>query len=199
MTRAGLPALRDDEGLVLLRVAREAITARLLKHPAPDPGRVPARLLVHQGAFVSLHREVTLRGCIGVILPREPLVLTVQHCAVSAAVGDPRFPPLDVSELDDVSIDVSVLSTPVRVRDAGGIVPGTHGLIVTRGSRRGLLLPQVARDQGWDVGTFLAETCRKAGLPPDAWERGAAIEVFEAEVFSESRRGSGPAQHRTGP
>jgi len=180
-----IPPLRDGEARALLEVARETIAAQLAGRPLPDPDRVPARLLVHQGAFVTLHRSGELRGCIGVVAPNEPLVRTVAHCALSAAFSDPRFPPLDPSELDEVQIEISVLTPPIPVEEIDRIVPGRHGLMVQLGERRGLLLPQVATEHGWDVRTFLGETCRKAGLPPDAWERGALLETFEAEVFSE--------------
>ena len=180
-----VPPLRSDEARALLRVAREAITARLGRRPLSEPDRVPARLLVHQGAFVTLNRFGELRGCIGLVAPSEPLVRTVAHCALSAAFDDPRFPPLEPVELDEVRIEISVLTPPVPVEELDRIVPGRHGLMVRLGARRGLLLPQVATEHGWDVKTFLGETCRKAGLPADAWERGAFIETFEAEVFSE--------------
>ena len=180
-----VPPLREDEARVLLAVARETIAARLAARPHPEPDRVPARLLVHQGVFVTLHHSGDLRGCIGLVAPDQPLVRAVAHCALSAAFDDPRFPPLDPVELDEVRIEISVLTPPVPVEEIDRIVPGRHGLMIQMGARRGLLLPQVATEHGWDVRTFLRETCRKAGLPADAWERGAVLESFEAEVFSE--------------
>lgn len=182
---SAVPPLREDEGRALLAVAREAIASRLGRRPVPEPDQVPARLLVHQGAFVTLRRTGKLRGCIGLVAPSEPLVRMVANCALSAAFDDPRFPPLEPAELEQVRIEISVLTPLEPVKETDCIVPGRHGLMVSLGSRRGLLLPQVAAEHGWDVRTFLAETCRKAGLPTDAWERGALIETFEAEVFSE--------------
>jgi AmmeMemoRadiSam system protein A len=178
------PPLREEEVRLLLRVARAAITARLEGRSSPPP-RGPLRLLRRQGAFVSLHREGDLRGCIGLISPQETLLETVAYCAVAAAFGDPRFPPLERSELNALAIEISVLSPPYPVDDIKRLVAGRHGLIVTLGKRRGLLLPQVATQHGWDVATVLQETCRKAGLPIDAWERGGIVEAFEAQVFSE--------------
>ena len=184
-TMSTIPPLRDGEARALLKVARETIAAQLAGRPLPEPDRVPARLLMHQGAFVTLHRSGELRGCIGLVAPDQPLVQAVTHCALSAAFDDPRFPPLDPAELDDVRIEISVLTPPVPVEQIDRIIPGRHGLMIQLGTQRGLLLPQVAIEHGWDARTFLGETCRKAGLQADAWERGAVLESFEAEVFSE--------------
>ena len=180
-----LPLLALDEQRLLLDLARGAIAARLEDRNPPSPGNPPSRLLMQQGAFVSLHRGATLRGCVGMVAPLRPLVTTVMECAAAAATADPRFSPLDASELKTVTIEISALNPSFRIEDPRQIALGTHGLMVTAGRRRGLLLPQVAVEQGWDVTVFLEETCTKAGLPSDAWTRGAIVEAFSAQVFSE--------------
>lgn len=172
----------------LLRIAREAIEAavegRRADPPAvaDDPG-----LMRPSGAFVSLHtREGELRGCIGSIEAVAPLSLAVASNAVAAAVRDPRFAPLERSELDAVHIEISVMSPIEQVQDVTTIEVGRDGLIIRQGGRAGLLLPQVATSFGWDRETFLAQTCRKAGLSPDAWRSPSVrIERFSAEVFGE--------------
>ncbi|MFQ5878170.1 MAG: AmmeMemoRadiSam system protein A [Acidobacteriota bacterium] len=171
---------------LLLGVARAAIEARVLGRPEPPlPGHPPA-IRRPRGAFVTLRSGGDLRGCIGVVEPRDPLVEAVAHCAVAAATEDPRFPPVTESELPDIHLEVSVLDRPFRVDGPGRIEPGRHGVIVSRGAYRGLLLPQVAIEHGWDAATLLEQCCRKAGLPADAWRRGGVvIEAFEAQVFSE--------------
>ena len=179
------PPLREVEQRFLLEVARRAIRARLSGDPAPTITDPPPRLLAIQGAFVSLHREGDLRGCIGMVDPDRPLVDTVARCAAAAATEDPRFPPLSPGELDVLSIEISVLGPLFVVRDPSEIVLGRHGIIVTKGDRRGLLLPQVPIQQGWDLKTFLREACRKAVLDAQAWQRGAVIEAFGTQVFSE--------------
>ena len=107
------------------------------------------------------------------------------HCAGAAALEDPRFPPVRPDELARIDVEVSVLTPPARIADPGRIEVGRHGLVVTRGAHRGLLLPQVALEWGWTREEFLAHTCRKAGLPLDAWREGAQVFAFEAEIFGE--------------
>jgi len=177
--------LSAQDQLVLLQVAREAIGARLARRPAVFP-RVPPSLEEMRGAFVTLKAHGELRGCIGHISACRPLVETVKDAAVSSAFNDPRFPPLTPSEWPDVKIEISVLSAFEPVADPSGIAVGVHGIMVRCGYRSGLLLPQVATEQGWDRETFLSHACRKAGLPPDAW-RGpeTQIETFTATVFHE--------------
>jgi AmmeMemoRadiSam system protein A len=121
------------------------------------------------GAFVSLHLNGKLRGCIGIVEPAEVLGKTVAQCAVSAAREDPRFAPLRPEEVEDVEIEVSVL-TPLQPIAAEDVVIGEHGLLIEQGAKRGLLLPQVAVEHELDRERFLQETCRKAGLPADAWK-----------------------------
>ncbi len=141
-----------------------------------------------RGAFVTLTTAAgDLRGCIGTIEPVGPLDETVARMAVSAATRDPRFPPVTLPELPELRIEISALTVPRPLTDPEAVEIGRHGLIVTRGFQKGLLLPQVAPEWGWNRHQFLAQTCRKAGLPADAWrDPGTRIEWFEAEVWGES-------------
>jgi hypothetical protein len=150
--------------------------------PAPD---LPGVAVTGRGAFVTLRRGGALRGCIGRLISDGPLDELVRDMAIAAARDDPRFPPLAADELDGLEVEVSVLSRPAPIR-AEAVEPGRHGLIVTRGAHQGVLLPQVAREYGWDRETFLAMTCRKAGLAPDAWRQaGTRLDAFEAEVIGD--------------
>jgi AmmeMemoRadiSam system protein A len=176
--------LSREERHELLRVAREAIRQRLTGAPPSAPPRLtdPAR---RAGAFVTLRLGNDLRGCIGHPGGERLLADVVAECAVAAATEDPRFPPLTPAELARVQLEVSVLGPITPVADLAHIEVGRHGLIAEQGFRRGLLLPQVASEQGWGRETFLSHTCLKAGLKADAWKSGARIFCFEAEVFGE--------------
>lgn len=148
----------------------------------PDP---PSDILRENlGAFVTLKIDGSLRGCIGNIVGQGPLFETLARMARAAAFEDPRFAPLTETEFDRVDTEISVLSPVEECPDPEAVVIGRHGLIVMRGTNQGLLLPQVAVEWGWDRETFLAQTCRKAGLPPNAWkEAGTRLLWFEAVVF----------------
>ncbi|MFA9452556.1 MAG: AmmeMemoRadiSam system protein A, partial [Candidatus Aminicenantaceae bacterium] len=135
------------------------------------------------GAFVTLTKQGRLRGCIGFVEPIAPLCKTVTLAAIYAATRDNRFPPVTSSELKSLEVEISVLSVPRKISDPNQVKVGKHGLIISLGDRRGLLLPQVPIDNGWDRQTFLQQACLKAGLPQDAWRSGAEIQVFEAQVF----------------
>lgn len=177
--------LTDDEKQALLRIARASIQAELAgKKPPAAKGQ--GTLEEKRGAFVSLKRRGRLRGCIGFIEAKKPLVQTVEEMAVAAALQDPRFEPLREEELKEIRLEISVLSPLRKIADVGAIEVGTHGLYVRKGSRAGLLLPQVATEYGWERDTFLKETCRKAGLAPDAWrDPETEIYLFSADVFGE--------------
>jgi uncharacterized protein len=167
----------------LLDLARTALIARVRRQRPPDAAddlNIPA-----SGVFVTIYHRGELRGCLGTLDSREPLAEAVIRLAGDVAHNDHRFEPLQVHELNDVTVDVSVLTTPTPVGDLSEIVVGRHGLIVQQGRRKGLLLPQVAPEHGFDRDTFLAHTCLKAGLSADAWQHGAEIYCFEAEVFGE--------------
>ena len=181
--------LNEDEQRCLLSVARQAIRAALHREalaPESAAASLPSPHLRESGAaFVSLHRHGRLRGCVGYVVARKPLYETVAEAAAAAAFHDLRFPPLREDELDGLEIEISVLSPlfPIAPED---IRPGEHGLMVSLGPQRGLLLPQVATEYGWTRERFLEETCAKAGLEPDAWKMGARLEAFTACVFSET-------------
>jgi AmmeMemoRadiSam system protein A len=140
-------------------------------------------LLSRKGAFVTLKKKQLLRGCIGYIEPVAPLYKTVIQAAIYAASQDMRFKPVSDSELKGLDIEISVLSLPQKINDPDVITVGKHGLIISKGSKKGLLLPQVPIEQKWSRKTFLQHTCLKAGLPQDAWKSGADIFIFEAIVF----------------
>jgi len=172
-----------EERAELLRIARGSIGAALGAEPF-EVGEISEHLSEPRGAFTTLHNQGELRGCVGYIFPVRPLYRTVADTAASAALHDSRFPPVTADELPQLTIEISVLSLtqPIASED---IEIGRHGLLITYGSRRGLLLPQVPVEHGWDATTFLEQTCHKAGLPEDAWQHGATIEGFTAEIFSE--------------
>jgi AmmeMemoRadiSam system protein A len=138
---------------------------------------------------VTIHHDGDLRGCLGSLDCADSIVASLARLAGAVAHEDPRFPPLREHELPGTTIDLSLLTPPQPVHDHRAIEVGRHGLIVQDGRRRGLLLPQVAPEQGWDRHTFLIHTCLKAGLPPDAWQMGASVLSFEAEVFGELEHG----------
>jgi len=172
----------------LLGAARDAIEAAVLGR-APQPGaKESAPAMVRLGAsFVTLRRlDGALRGCIGELEASRPLVESVRVCAVSAALRDPRFPAVTASELGELHVAISVLTPPEPARVPTGVELGRHGVIITHEGRRGVLLPEVATEQGWDVEAFLAHACRKAGLPPEAWRDPAAeVSVFETLKMAE--------------
>jgi uncharacterized protein len=170
----------------LVAIARDAVrTAVGADAPAATIGG--GEFPDASGAFVTLKRGGQLRGCIGTLQCRGPLAEEIARVAASAALEDPRFPPLTAAELDGLDVEVSVLGPLEEVdpSDPGAIVIGRHGLVVEQGRRRGLLLPQVATEWGWDREQFLAQTSVKAGLPPDAWRRGATVYRFVADVFGD--------------
>jgi AmmeMemoRadiSam system protein A len=179
--------LNEDQRKTLLRIARQSITA-VLDGRSPDEKADDFDETLRQpaGAFVTLTRDGDLRGCIGSIRAVEPLYKAVASSAVSAAFRDPRFPPLRPGELEQLDLEISVMGPIERVTNIEDIVVGRDGLIISRGAYAGLLLPQVATEYRWDRQTFLGQTCRKAGLPSDAWRaQDCRIEKFSAFVFGE--------------
>jgi AmmeMemoRadiSam system protein A len=178
----------DAQQRWLVEIARAAVTEAITGRPAgaPRPDTLD-ELAGASGAFVTLKRDGHLRGCIGTLECRQPLAVEIARVAVSAAREDPRFDPLRAAELDDLDVEVSILGPleEIDASDPGAFEIGRHGLVVEQGSRRGLLLPQVATDWGWDRVEFLSHTCTKAGLPVDAWQRGAKVYRFAAIVFGD--------------
>ena len=171
----------------LLRLSRQCLHEFLQTGRKKSEIPTSSELLEKRGAFVTLTRQGNLRGCIGIPSPVSPLYKTVQECAISAATVDSRFPPLAFSELAEIEIEISVLSPLEVIKDFEKIEIGVHGLVVSHVGRRGLLLPQVATERDWDREQFLQQTCRKAGLPLDAWKEGAKVEWFTAFVFGEGK------------
>jgi hypothetical protein len=177
----------DADRVLLLQIARAAIAAHVRQSTTESAIRIPqSAMLARPGAaFVTLHRRGDLRGCIGHLEPTESIGTVVSRCAVAAGSRDPRFPPVTPAELDEIDIEISLLGPLLPIAGPQDILVGRDGLVVERGWQRGLLLPQVAVEWEWDAEAFLAHTCRKAGLPRDAWKQGAAMWRFEAEVFGE--------------
>jgi AmmeMemoRadiSam system protein A len=183
-----MPSLSEADGQKLLVLARkaivEAVTRRELPETIPHEGIFGER----RGVFVTLHVRGELRGCIGTTENDEPLGEATIRCAASAALHDPRFPAMSSEELEQLHIEISVLSrlTPIRPEE---IEIGRHGLVVSDENHRGLLLPQVAPEHGLNREQFLAETCRKARLPQEAWRwPSTRIQGFTCEVFSDAKR-----------
>ncbi|MGA2904389.1 MAG: AmmeMemoRadiSam system protein A [Candidatus Korobacteraceae bacterium] len=172
-----------SERELLLRLAHRSIEAAVEEHEF-EPSPSSDHLAECRGAFTTLHLRRRLRGCIGYVFPTSPLYRTVAETARAAALDDPRFHPVTPDEAMLLKVEISVLS-PLRPITPEEIVVGKHGLVVTQGSRRGLLLPQVPVEWDWERETFLAQTCLKAGLAPDAWLYGAELQAFTAEVFGE--------------
>jgi len=177
--------LTDNEKILLLKTAREAIRAKLAKTKPEYPDPTPL-LREKCGAFVTLHKAGKLRGCIGHIEAFDPLFDTVIEVSLASAFSDPRFPSVEMNELASLEIEISALSPLRRIHDLNEIKTGIHGIMLKRGNYSGLLLPQVAIEYGWDRRTFLTHTCQKAGLPGDCWKsRDTEIEIFSAIVFIE--------------
>ena len=177
-------ALSAEDRRALLEFARQCVRAAVTHAPTPV---VPLTDVLDRkcGVFVTLHVQGKLRGCIGVIEADEPLRASTAHCAASAALHDPRFSPVRAEELSDLEIEISLLSPPAPIHP-DEIEIGRHGLIIAKDRHRGLLLPQVAVEHSLNREEFLAETCRKAGLPRDAWKFGPLqIWGFTCEVFSD--------------
>lgn len=181
--------LSEADQQTLLRMAREAIERCLHGAEVPTVPEPSEALRQPCGAFVTLRKGSRLRGCIGYVEAIKPLYVTVHECAVGAALHDLRFPPVSKTEMPGLNLEISVLSPLVEIAPEE-IEIGRHGLLISRGAQRGLLLPQVAVEWKWEREKFLNETCRKAGLPSDAWRHGARIQAFTAQVFEEPHRAS---------
>ncbi len=173
----------QDERKVLLHLAHEAILSALEGREIPlDPPT--DHFAEPRGAFTSLYLQGELRGCVGYVLPVSPVYRAVADTARAAAFEDSRFYPVTLPEASGLQIELSILSPPQPI-SAESIEIGRHGLLISMAGHRGLLLPQVPVEHDWDRTTFLEQTCRKAGLPLNAWKNGATIEGFTAEVFGE--------------
>ena len=191
------------EGKLLLKTARRTIETYLRDGKKPPAPEVPPKLKEPHGVFVTLTKNGELRGCIGHPMPTMPLIDALIDSAVSSATRDPRFPPVEMDELSEVEVEVSVLSKPepIKVKTPReyprSIAIGKDGLIVERGWYAGLLLPQVPVEWGWDPEEFLSHTCMKAGLTPDAWlDKDVRISKFSAQVFKEKKPGGEVEGHK---
>lgn len=186
---AAPPALSAGERRALVRLARAAVTAAVGGAPqaaGSTAGDSSGPLGRPGGAFVTLRLEGRLRGCIGHLEASDPLAETVRRVAALAATADPRFEAVTAAELPRITLEISVLGPLREPDDPLRLEIGRHGVLVDDGPRRGLLLPQVAVERGWDARRFLREVCRKAGLGANAWRRTARVQLFEAEVIAES-------------
>lgn len=185
-TRSSEPnEFSPEERTLLLKLAHNAVLAglerRVISLAPPSPHLAQAR-----GAFTTLYYRGALRGCVGYVFPVSSLYRTVAESARGAAFEDTRFPPVTRQEAPDLEVSLSILSVPEPITPEA-IEVGRHGLLISLGANRGLLLPQVPVEHGWDRVTFLEQTCRKAGLPADAWQTGATLKAFTAEVFGDHR------------
>jgi AmmeMemoRadiSam system protein A len=177
--------LTDAQKSALLTLAKQSIAAQVTGRR--ELLTLDIDLPHSSGVFVTIKRRGELRGCLGTLQCSRGLAGEVARCAADAASEDPRFPPVSCDEIPELSIEVSVLGPLEEIdpRDPSAIGIGKHGLVAEQDLRRGLLLPQVATEWGWAVEQFLRQTCIKAGLRGDAWQHGAHIYRFTAEVFGE--------------
>lgn len=178
----------DDEKDILLKLVRSTIEAKLQGGAAGEAKPLEGLLAEKCGAFVTLHKDGRLRGCIGLLQSDEPLYKTISGMALSAAFEDSRFPAVSKDELEEIDIEISVLSPLLHLKDVmdpEAVKIGKHGIYLTDGIKSGVLLPQVAVDQGFDRLMFLEQTSLKAGLDPDAWKGDAEVYVFTADIFGE--------------
>jgi AmmeMemoRadiSam system protein A len=176
--------LTDDEKQELRRIARTVIESKSRGKPLSPSSPTTEKLKEGRGAFVCIYKQGMLRGCIGSLDAADPLHKTVEEMAQAAAFRDPRFTPVSEDELPYLDMEISVLTPLTEIHDREEIEVGKHGIMIRKGVVSGLLLPQVATERNWDRITFLQETCRKAGLPRDAWkDKETKIYVFSADVF----------------
>jgi AmmeMemoRadiSam system protein A len=176
--------LTAEDKKLLLEIAREAIVSSILGARIPQRDVRAGILLEKRGCFVCIKKDGMLRGCIGNFSSDKPLYQLVQEMAVSAATRDPRFYPMKEGDLEEFNLEISVLSPLQKVSSVEEIEVGVHGLYLEKNFFRGVLLPQVAVEYGWDRDTFLGQTCVKAGLKKDDWKEGTDIYIFSADVFS---------------
>lgn len=186
-----------DEGKKIVKLARQVIESHLKEEELPQiPEGISDTMQEKRGVFVTLNKGDRLRGCIGRPMPNQSLGEGLKDSAIDAAISDPRFMPLDLGELDEVTVEVSILTNPekIEVEDPKEypkkVEIGKDGLIVSYRGRNGLLLPQVPADRGWDAEEFLSQTCTKAGNTPDCWlNEDVEIKKFSAQIFKEEEPG----------
>jgi len=195
--RSRTPDLDAADRLTLLRLARSTLEAVMARRAMPPEAARGAPILdMRASAFVTLEEAGELRGCMGILEPDRPLRETVAEAARSAALRDPRFWPVEADELDRITLEVTVLGPMVALDDPLDFDAPTEGVVVERGMRRALLLPQVARERGWDAQATLEAVCHKAGLPGDAWRLPGtrvfafgAVEAMEGDDRAEDAAG----------
>jgi uncharacterized protein len=175
--------LSPEEKYTLLTLVRQTILAKASQQPIPTPPEIPKKLWEPGAAFVTLHKHGDLRGCVGHLKAFKPLIKSIQEMAIAAAFDDSRFSPLQLDEVPDLEIEISVLSPMKKIASIDEIIVGTHGLYLQKGFQSGLLLPQVPTELGWTKEQFLVGICQKAGLPNTAW-KSAELFIFTAEIFS---------------
>jgi AmmeMemoRadiSam system protein A len=182
-----MPSLSEADRQTALELARKAVVETVSHRKPVDQAIHHGILAERRGVFVTLHVRGHLRGCIGVVEPEEPLGIAIARCAASAALEDPRFAPMRAEQLGDLAIEISLLSPPSPISPEA-IEIGRHGLLIVLHAQRGLLLPQVAIEHHLTREQFLEETCRKAGLPREAWrDPEARLFGFTCEVVSDSQ------------
>lgn len=178
--------LTAGEKAILLNIARSTIESLIRTGLYAVEPREEKSLNGRYGCFVTIKQKGQLRGCIGNFQSERPLFKEIAEMAVASASKDPRFYPMKQADLADFNVEVSVLSKLEKIEDITQIAIGRHGIYLEKGYYRGVLLPQVATEHGWDRETFLKQTCIKAGLPPEAWRADdAEIYIFSAQVFGE--------------
>lgn len=177
--------LTKKEQKELLKIARDTVVAVVTDGKAPPVETGSPGLNGPNGCFVTIKQQGRLRGCIGNFISDQPLYRLVQEMALSAATRDPRFYPMKPHDLEEFKLEISVLSPLRKIQSVEEIQVGRHGIYIVKGSYRGVLLPQVASEYGWDRDTFLRHTCLKAGLPENAWQKECDIFIFSAQVFGE--------------
>lgn len=178
--------LNDGEKKELLKIARTTLEKHVRDEKIPEDIPNDAKLKEKRGVFVTLQKHGQLRGCIGYVEGIKPIYEAVRDNAVNASSNDPRFPPVQPAELKDIDIEITVMTPLERITDPNVIEVGKHGILIRKGWNHGLLLPQVATEYGWNREEFLENTCRKAGLPVNAWkDKDAEIYIFSGEVFGE--------------
>ena len=191
--------LNNSAATVLLETARQAIHHAVRHQSYTPPPREENALNQRVGCFVTLKINHRLRGCIGNFQSRKPLFREVADMAVAAATQDPRFPPLQEEELEQIHLEITVLSPLEKISDPADIIVGEHGIYLEKGFHRGVLLPQVATEHNWDRLTFLRQTCIKAGLPDNAWQSpDADIYRFSGLIISETDTPEQPQEHNEG-
>lgn len=192
--------LSDEDGAILVRAARRIVAEFVASGRRTLLDDAERRLAFDCGVFVTLNKDGNLRGCIGYPLPRN-LQTGLPEAAIAAATGDPRFPPVTQDELDKITFEVTILTPPVELKVNPAQLPnaikvGRDGLIVRRGTKSGLLLPQVPVEYGWNETEFLEHTCQKAGLPRDIWkDENTSVSSFEGIIFCEDTPKGNVSRH----